>query len=371
MFKIGFDAKRAFANKSGLGNYSRDVIRNLSVFFPENTYNLFSPHKKTLLLEEKYITQKVTPKGLYNLAKPLWRSYGMTHHFDKLGLDIFHGLSNELPFNIHKSKVKKVVTIHDLIFLRYPDLYKFFDRWLYTKKARYACDIADAIIATSNKTKLDIINLLGVNEKKIYVVYQTCNDIFSKKCTKNISDIIKKKYQLPNTFILNVGTIESRKNALSILKAMQLSKINIPLVLIGRATDYLQELKRYVADNKMDSQLIILENVSNNELGIIYNLSCMFIYPSLYEGFGIPILEAFNAGTPVITTESGSTGEVSADAAVLIDPYNIEALGEAINNFIENKNLRIRYVNAGYERAKLFSSHNVSDSLMQVYKSLS
>lgn len=164
--KIGFDAKRAFFNRSGLGNYSRNLLRALSLYYPDNQYLLYTTSKNTSLFnltDQNFIIKE--PSGFLNKRlKSYWRSFSLTKQVKRDELNLFHGLSHELPYNIHKSGIKTVVTIHDLIFLRFPGLYKTFDRRIYLKKFKYACKIADLIIAVSKQTANDIQEFFGIDK---------------------------------------------------------------------------------------------------------------------------------------------------------------------------------------------------------------
>src|ERR1051325_4033137 len=193
---IGFDAKRAFLNASGLGIYSRTVIKALVNTFPQHNYSLFTPKKSKSLFSEFISKHKnasiILPKGIINEnLSSRWRSYGITKQLT--GSDVYHGLSNELPFNINKYKGKKIVTIHDLIFLRHPKLYPLIDRKIYNKKFRSACELADTIIAVSEQTKKDIIESYKIKPKKIEVVYQSCDDVFYKERSSEEVNKIKAK----------------------------------------------------------------------------------------------------------------------------------------------------------------------------------
>jgi len=370
IINIGFDAKRAFLNKSGLGNYSRDIIRNFQHFYPQNNYFLFTPRPHTDLLEQQYTRRTISPNLFTGLLKAYWRSYTLTHLLNKNKIDIYHGLSNELPFNIKKTKAKKVVSIHDVIFLKYPHLYKRIDRLFYYKKTLSACNNADKIIAISTQTKHDIIKYFNVDEKRIEVQYQSCAVSFERDIKDEEKDSLKIKYNLPDNFILNVGTIEPRKNVLSVLKALIQFKIDVPLVVVGRATPYLKEIQEFALLHKMAHNLLVLENVTNDELPVIYSMSSLFIYPSLYEGFGIPILEAFNSGVPVITSDTGSMAEVAGDAAIKVSPLNIEQMGLEIERLLKDDSLKSELVNAGKERAVLFNASSITEKLMSVYLSI-
>lgn len=165
---IGFDAKRAFHNRRGLGNYSRDLVRQLSNYFPKNRYILFNPSARNCVdFTYPTNTQMVIPTApIYRLFPSLWRTFGLTSDIKQQQLDIYHGLSQELPFGIERTGVKTVVTMHDAIFMRYPQLYSASYRNIFIRKNRYACRIADRIIAISEQTKQDLIHYFDADEFK-------------------------------------------------------------------------------------------------------------------------------------------------------------------------------------------------------------
>ncbi|MFW5756970.1 MAG: glycosyltransferase, partial [Tangfeifania sp.] len=169
--KIGFDAKRAFLNASGLGNYSRNTLNALKQYYPENNYTLFTPKVKADLFTNHDQFQVVSPSQFYRgVLKSVWRSFFLTGKIKKYSLDIFHGLSNELPSGIHKTDIPSVVTTHDLIFMRYPEFYKPVDRKIYFRKMKYACQAAAKIIAISRQTKNDVETFFQVPSEKVEVI---------------------------------------------------------------------------------------------------------------------------------------------------------------------------------------------------------
>lgn len=368
---IGFDAKRAFLNQSGLGNYARTLIKSLLNFYPENNYSLFttkkgensfsnfiSDHKNVSVIEPKnFIDKKL-------LAR--WRSYGITSLLNESILEIYHGLSNELPFNINKFKGKKIVTIHDLIFLRYPELYPFLDRKIYDKKFKSACDVADVIIAISKQTKRDIENYYSISSGKIKVIYQSCNDVFYKERKTENSQNVKTKYKLPENYLLYVGTIEDRKNLLTIVKALSLIK-NIPLVVIGKKKSYFKKVAEFIAANKLEKRILFIENVLNYDLPAIYTDAEIFIYPSLFEGFGVPIIEALTCKVPVITTKGGCFSEAGGHNSIYVEPTNHEQLSSEIEKLLLSTELRKSISEKGFEYSKRFRPEIIAEKMMKLY----
>src|SRR3989304_189692 len=257
--KIGFDAKRAFYNYSGLGNYSRNVIKSLHQHFAEHEYVLYTPSlKNAIIFIEAGNVSIVTPdKRAGRVLKGYWRSFLLAQQLKRDKIDIYHGLSNELPAKINEAKIKSVVTIHDLIFIRYPELYKAIDREIYNRKFKYSSQVADRVIAVSQQTKDDLMEYYKIEESKIQVIYQGCDERFKIKWTANAVQEIKQKYHLPEPYILYVGTIEERKNLLNVVKALHLGKIGLPLVIVGKTTPYLKQVVNYICKNRVENTIFL------------------------------------------------------------------------------------------------------------------
>ncbi len=367
--KIGYDAKRAFHNATGLGNYSRDLIRIMAGYYPEHHYYLFNPKPaKINRLEQRENMEIVMPQGYIEKKLPsLWRSKGMVKDIKALKLDIFHGLSGELPIGIENISVRSIVTIHDLIFLRYPHLYKYIDRKIYTKKFKKASESADLVIAISKQTKKDLIDFLQVDESKIKVVYQGCHQAFKTLYLDQQIEDLKKKYNLPGEFILNVGTIEERKNAYTIVKAIK--GTGIPLVLVGRKTSYFKQIEAFINENKMQEQVFVLEGLDIKELAVLYQAAKLFIYPSIFEGFGIPIIEALFSKTPVITNSKGVFPEAAGPYSTYLENVSDEnEMREKIKE-VWSRDMS-ESVEKSFDFAQKFSDLNIANDLQKIYSDL-
>lgn len=366
--KIGFDAKRALHNRSGLGNYSRSTLALLSRFYPENKYYLFSARNNFDLFQLSANQSIIEPESKLSTTFPsLWRTWGIRHQIENQKLDIFHGLSNELPFNIKRSGIKYIVTIHDLIFLRYPENYPFIDRQVYTIKFRHACKVADKIIATSESTKQDIICYFGTDPAKIEVVYQTCDPVFSVPVSQDTKNRIRKKYNLPDQYILYLGTIEKRKNALSLIKAYLHENISIPLIIAGKKTAYLDEINVYLNQNTGSERIIFRHAIESVDLPALYQCASVFVYPSVFEGFGIPILEALYSGVPVITSTGSCFAETGGEAALYCNPHDTEELGKLMVKTLTDQDLSKAMIERGLAHAQKFNEESVATNLMNIY----
>lgn len=370
MLNLGFDAKRFFNNQTGLGNYSRDLIRILRAYFPEENYLLYTPHlgkQEYDQLVPNHIVRQ--PGGFINRTfKSYWRGDGIVEDLKRDMIQIFHGLSGEIPVGLQETSIKSVVTMHDLIFIRYPELYKKIDRTVYHKKFKYACEHADQIVAISEQTKLDICEFFHIPENKVKVIYQGCHESFKSIKTDEEKNNLISKLGLPRDFILNVGTIESRKNALSIVKAI-VDK-DIPLVIVGKPTAYTKEIHEFVDLNGMQNRVIFLQGLSMQELSVLYRIAKIFVYPSIFEGFGIPIIEALYSGTPVITTASGVFPEAGGPSSYYVNPHDIDQLSDAIDTILDSPVLQEKMSKKGLEYAQQFNDDTLANQWMNLYRQL-
>ncbi len=246
---IGFDAKRAFHNHTGLGNYSRTLINGLVKFYPEHQYFLFNPKPSNTFSINYNNIYECLPSGyLSKLFTSAWRSNWIKNDLKKQAINLYHGLSYELPYDIKKLNISSVVTIHDLIYERFPEQYSKVDVKIYRSKSKYACQHADSVIAISEQTKQDLIDIYKVPEKKISVCYQSCNPAFAEIISKEYKEKVRDDFNLPAEFFCYVGSVIERKNLLNIAKAMALlnNELKIPLVVIGGGKQYKQRVKSFI-----------------------------------------------------------------------------------------------------------------------------
>jgi glycosyltransferase involved in cell wall biosynthesis len=359
--KIGFDAKRAFHNNTGLGNYSRFVIEAMLKYFSQNEYFAYSP---------KLSNREIGIKGITPKHKFLWRSVLIKRDLRRDKVQIYHGLSNELPFGKMPSGIKTVVTIHDLIFERYPKLYPFFDTLIYKFKSRKACQNADAIVAVSEQTKRDIIEFYGINPEKIYVIYQDCDAAFQTKLSTEHIENVKVKYQIKKKYILSVGTIIERKNQASLVAAFhKLNLSNYELILVGGHSKYQDQIEKYIKENSIQN-VKILNKVSFQDLPAIYQGSELFVYPSFFEGFGIPIVEALHSGVPVVAATGSCLEEAGGGGALYANPLDMNDLADKILQVLVNRDLKTQMIEAGQKHIQQFSAERIARQLNKIYQKI-
>lgn len=375
--QIGFEAKRLFSNFTGLGNYSRFVVNALAEHNPEQQLHLYTPRlRQHPEIDPIVARSNVTvhaPQGLYRkpLLSSLWRTWAMSYERSVASLNVFHGLSQELPFGL-PTQVKRVVTVHDLIFLRYPEFYNPIDVWIYKSKVRSACERADKVIAISHQTAEDLVNLLKVDLRKIEVVYQGCHPNFKRVTLSAEREQVRQRYDLPAQFILNVGTIESRKNVGLLVQALaQLPpSLRLPLVIVGRATPYLKTVQQTADSLGVASLIHYRHQVAFADFPALYQQARVFVYPSLFEGFGIPLVEAIQSNIPVITSTGSCFQEAAGPDSLYIDAQDAGALAGALETVLSHPAKAQEMVDRSAVYIRQFEPSVIASRLQQVYHSL-
>ena len=373
--KIGFDAKRAFHNFTGLGNYSRTLIETLATYYPTDELHLFSPKPsdspriQSLLQDPSVFCH--FPTGFWKKMHPMWRSYGIQNDIKQAKMGVFHGLSNELPIKL-PPKVASVVTIHDLIFERYPAFYPRFDRFVYRQKFRRACQQADVVVAISEQTKRDIIDFYKIDTSKIQVIYQSCHRQFYLNGKPNLTTqkAVLQRYNLPNDFLLYVGTVNERKNLLGLIKGLQESNTSLPLIVVGEGDNYFKKVKEYIVNHSLTNSVFYLPEINFADLPALYAASKALVLPSFFEGFGIPIIEALWSGTPVITSVDSCFAEAGGDGALYINPSNPTEIGEAIFNINTDETLRNALILRGGTYVQKFHEKQIGATWHNLYNQL-
>ena len=376
---IGFDAKRIVRNGTGLGSYSRTLVNNLIVQCPEDTeLRLYAPDKGIDALRNQ-IKSGVTwcyPKRnsslftlLSPLMKPYWRSHGIVNDLKRDGVEVFHGLSGELPIGLRKAGIKGVVTIHDLIFLRHPEWYNPVDVMFYKWKFHKTLKEATKIIAISECTKRDIIHYGKVEPERIELIYQSFSPQFKQNSSPQNNTASEENSSLftlhssLKRYILSVGTVEERKNLGLAVKALDYLPDNVHLVAVGRQTDYAKSLPKH-------PRLHLMGQLPIEELTALYDGAEAFVYPSRYEGFGIPIIEAISRGLPVVACTGSCLEEAGGPDSIYVDPDDAQAMANAIKSVLKGAPDREQRIERSKEYIKRFEGNDVAAQVMQLYQNL-
>ena len=374
MITIGLDAKRIVRNGTGLGSYGRTLVNDLiRRGDDELDLRLYAPDEGRPELRNQLI-EGITfcyPQGrssttglLSSLRKSWWRTRGIVKDLVHDDVTVYHGLSGELPVGLRKAGIHGIVTIHDLIFLRHPEYYHWADTKIYEWKFRQTLREAERIIAISERTRQDIIELGGEEyADRISVIYQS----FSPRFTANIRDeklkAVREHYKLPARYILNVGTIERRKNLLLAAEAIDLLPQDIHLVAVGRQTEYVSELPK-------SERIHLLNGVSNDDLAAIYAQAEAFVYPSRYEGFGIPIIEAIAAGLPVVACTGSCLEEAGGPGCLYTGPDDVIGMAESLKMSLKGARGRDERIRRSREYIRRFEGKDVAGQVAAMYKEL-
>lgn len=377
MLTIGYDAKRAFNNASGLGNYSRLLVESMVKYHPENHYLLFTPKISQNWLswqqqmQASGVASLLPPRRLQRIFHSYWRSVGVSKEAPGKGIQIYHGLSHELPVNMAKRGIKTVVTMHDLIFLRYPEYFPRIDRFFYERKFKQACQDADAIVSISEQTTEDLISFLKADPKKIRQIYQDCHPIFRNAIVESDLAAFKQKHQLSVPYIYVAGSFEKRKNHLRVMEAYaQLPADRPKLVFAGKKSTYLQEMLKLANKLEIAAEVRVLQNLAFDELPFLYAGAVFTAYLSEFEGFGLPVLESMAVGTPVLTSNISSMPEVGGNAALYAPPTDVEAIAMQMRLllFDEEGNAAVRKLIK--PQSEQFSAEKMADQLHALYHAL-
>ena len=362
LITIGFDAKRIVRNGTGLGSYGRTLVNDLAEL--DLRLKLYAPDEgredlRKKIKETENVSFCYPAPSKIPFSKALWRTKGIVKDLKRDGVQVFHGLSGELPLGISQSGVKSVVTIHDLIFLRHPEFYHWIDTKIYDWKFRQTIREADHIIAISECTKRDIIDLGGVDERKISVIYQSCAPRFNVQPTES-----------QERYILTVGSIEARKNILLAVKALPYLSDDIKLVIVGRHTPYTELVKDYAKKNRLEGRIKIMHDVKDEELPQLYARAEAFVYPSRYEGFGIPIIEAISCGLPVVACTGSCLEEAGGPDCLYVEPDNVEGMASALKKVLRGAEGREERIRRSRDYIRRFEGIDIAKQVAGIYNLL-
>ena len=372
---IGFDAKRIVRNGTGLGSYGRTLVNDLAQR-QDLELRLYAPDKGRDDLRSQIIERPNVSfcyphfSSFFHLPSSWWRVKDVVSDLQRDGVQLYHGLSGELPIGIRKSGIRSVVTIHDLIFLRHPEFYHWLDTKIYAWKFRQTLKEADHIIAISECTKRDIQYYGDVDDSKISIVYQSFAPRFSAIVTDEQRSQVRTTYQLPERYILNVGSIEARKNILQAVQALPLLPDDIALVIVGRHTSYTDQVLQYIHEHHLEQRVRVLHGVPDEHLPVLYALAEAFVYPSVYEGFGIPIIEAISCGLPVVACTGSCLEEAGGPDSAYVQPGDVEGMAEAIRHSLIGEEGRELRIENSKKYIRRFSGCDVASQVADIYQCL-
>ncbi|MDE6443986.1 MAG: glycosyltransferase family 4 protein [Muribaculaceae bacterium] len=369
---IGYDGKRAVSNMTGLGNYSRLVIESVAEAYPASRLLVYTPK---LSDNPRLAGMRSLHNVEFRLPPPqgfkgsLWRSFGITNNLRADKVEIFHGLSNELPLNIKAAGIPSVVTMHDVIYRRRPQCYNAIDRLLYDYKYGRSCRNATRIIAVSRRTKDDVVELYGIDPDKIDVVYQGCDASFRHIIPEGDLEAVRRRLLLPQRYVLQVGTIEERKNLELTVRALSALPADVKLLVVGRdRKGYLAKVRKIAAELGVASRLDVRHNITFADLPAVCQLAEVIAYPSYYEGFGIPVLEGLESRRPVVAATGSCLEEAGGDAAFYVAPDDARGMGEVMRGILDGSIPYADRIEKGLRHAARFKTDDMAQRIMAVYE---
>lgn len=349
--KIGIDARPLSYQLTGIGLYLKCILDKLQKLDLNNEYYLISNRSiQYKLMNQRW--HKIEGSIQKKMMSSPWMQIVGPYYANKLGFDIFWGTRHHIPLLLPK-RIKSVLTIHDTVHKRYPETMQYRNLILERMLMGRSIEKSHMVIAVSKSTARDIEHYFSIQSNKIKVIHSSIPDFSAGEV-----EILANEVNLPNKYLLFVGTLEPRKNFELLFSAF--NKINhrikdLHLVCVG---DFGWRNKRILSKIRIHSlrdKIHFFGYVPRKSLKTIYKKSICFIFPSLYEGFGFPVLEAMSCGTPVIASDKSSLPEICGDAALLCDPHNVDDLAGKIIQLVENKKLRDKLRDKGYRRLKKFS----------------
>ncbi|MDE6577225.1 MAG: glycosyltransferase family 4 protein [Muribaculaceae bacterium] len=369
---IGYDGKRAVNNMTGLGNYSRLVIASMAEAYPTSKMLVYTPKlRENPRLKElqAYHNVEFRLPAAAGFKGSLWRTFGITNNLKADNVEVFHGLSNELPLNIESAGLPSVVTMHDVIYRRRPQCYNAIDRIIYDFKYGRSCHNATRIIAVSQRTKDDVVELYGINPDKIDVIYQGCDSSFRNLLPEDKLEGIRRRLMLPQRYILQVGTIEERKNLALTVRALSTLPKGIKLLVVGRdRKGYLGKVMSIAKELGIASRIDVRHDISFSDLPAVCQLAEVIVYPSYYEGFGIPVLEGLESRRPVVAATGSCLEEAGGDAAFYINPDDAREMGELLRGLTDGTIPYTDRIAKGMEYAKRFAADDMAEKIMATYE---
>lgn len=347
--RIGIDIRSTLKQRTGGGQYILNLINHLAKCDTSSKYFLYSRKK---IIDRKRKLPKIPGKNFHHRVD--YFSFGPERILKDI--DIFHTPSFDL---FPPRKPRFILTVHDVINKAFPAGHREETLLTIDRQLSGVLSLADRIIVDSECTKNDLLRWYKVKENILRVIYPGVSPWFSPKKTEK-QDII-----------LFVGTIEPRKNIPNLIRAFDMLRrehnVKYKLIIIGMKGWMSEGVFKLVDELKLNNEVVFKGFVSDEDLALWYSRAKVFVYPSFYEGFGFPIVEAFACGVPVVTSNVSSCQEIAGDAALLVDPKSAEQLKQALLRLINDENLREQMIKNGFERVKLFSWERAAKEVFSVY----
>jgi glycosyltransferase involved in cell wall biosynthesis len=371
--KIAIDVSLAVGESAGVGSYTRGLLEGLAAIDPDNEYVLYSyldfpqSSQPTFPQQPNFSLRMLHPEA--ERWERIWYQANLPPKEALDAVDVLHSPFFNAPQEHHGALV---VTIHDVSFLLQPQFHTEANRLHCLQGTLKAALYADRIIAVSQQTKKDLMGYFSIPEERIRVVHEAPRKVYAPERNVEVIRVALERLGISHNFILFVGSLEPRKNLKTLLQAFASYVTQHAgeewLVVAGGKGWLNDDLSQVAADLGIAERVQFLGYVQEADLRVLYSAAKLFVYPSIYEGFGLPPLEAMACGAPVITSTTSALPEVVGDAALLIDPHNSEALCQAMQRVLRDADLRVRMRQQSLARAKLFSWERAAEETLAVYE---
>jgi glycosyltransferase involved in cell wall biosynthesis len=371
--RIGFDAIRALRNSTGLGNYARGVLRGLHQVNPQLGIHLYAPDPGRAefrdLPGQLDATLHLAAGSVSPLSRMLWRTFRLGRDAARDHVDLYHGLTHEIPRDLPATGIPSVVSFHDLIYEKSPQYFRPVDRWSYRWRYRWSATHATALIAVSEQTRDDLMEWYGIEGTRIAVIPPARDASFCAQVPLAERAAVCTKYGVPAEFLFSLGTLEPRKNHRALIAALAALGPGDapPLVLAGRDGGALRSLQADIAARQLTNRVHVLTNVATADLPALMQSATIFLYPSLVEGFGMPIVEALSAGIPVIAASGGCLAEAGGPASRYVSPSDPSAWASTIRDLTGDAAARAQIAASGLAWATQFDGDRLAARMLAVY----
>lgn len=373
--RIGFDVRPFLKEETGVGIYFKNLLFSLARIDRSNEYYLFSsslkdrlPSPKIPLFARKNFRDFPFPVKVVNF---FWfkLSWPPLDYFFRTELDLTH---SPIPL-ILPTKGKKIVTVHDLFFMDFPQMVEGEVRKNFVSRIKDSLLEANGIVAVSQFTRNQLIERFSIEEKKVRVIYHGLDPKFNAYISPEEAEGIKKRFSLPPSFILFVGAIEPRKNLLNLIEALKIihSKYKkVPLVIVGRKSQDYKNLEKKIKQDKLESWIRMMGYLPDNEVRVFYRLASLLAFPSLCEGFGLPLIEAMASSLPIATSQASAMPEIAQDAALYFHPEDPEDIADKIIIALKDEDLRQALKAKGKMRALDFDWNATAAETLEFYNQI-
>ncbi|MDP8255681.1 MAG: glycosyltransferase family 1 protein [Candidatus Alcyoniella australis] len=375
--RIGLNSEKVLERTTGVGCYAYNLVRGLLEIDRDNRYVLFFHSDAGCYAGEPWLAGPNVELDQYgakgsNPRRILWEQLGLPGRARRSKLDVFHYIDHTL--SMIGKPVPTAITVHDLAFFRHPEAYTRSRRIYKSLVSPRSIRRADRVIAVSEYTRQEVLEITGADPDKVSVVYNGIDGEFRVIQDQKLLSDFRRQHDLPQRYILFVGTLQPRKNVTGLVRAyaelVQRKAVEHDLVICGERGWIFDEIFSQVERSGLTARVRFIESLPQQQLPLLYNCAELFVFPSLFEGFGLPLLEAMSCGVPVVSSNTTSMPEVVGDAALLVDPNDVDDMALQIQRALSDRELAADLRNRGLERSREFSWRKCAQSTLEIYKQM-